>query len=388
MRTETQQELIDIIRFEIRGIPLPDGFLVSDEESLVKLSKKHDLSHLVYDALNKNDIGFSDSSVIQQYYAAIWRSEQMIHELKSMTELFEKEGIDFIPLKGAVMRDLYPESWMRTSADIDILLREDNFETACKMLTSELLYAEEQENTMQHLSFRSPANNVNIEVHRMLLTEYQADQNVIEQLPLVWEQARPYPGHEHFMQMSDPCFYFYHIAHMAKHLSRSGGCPIRSLIDLWILDKQPDRDESGRAELLKKGGLLTFGQVMSSTAKAWLEGGNVPSEELEQFILTGQLYRNSKNRVLLGIGSDGLAKFVLKRLFLPYDLLKYSYPVLQKHRWLTPFFQIVRWTKVFKRKYHGWLNARVKVYLHANHKEIDQLSHIKDILGIKNNDEE
>ncbi|MBO4954226.1 MAG: nucleotidyltransferase family protein, partial [Clostridia bacterium] len=36
--------------------------------------------------------------------------------------------IDFMPLKGAVIRQYYPEPWMRTSCDIDIHVKKDRLE--------------------------------------------------------------------------------------------------------------------------------------------------------------------------------------------------------------------------------------------------------------------
>ncbi len=383
MRTKTQQELIDIIRFEICGTPLPDGFSVSEEESLIALAKKHDLSHLVYDALDKNGIRCVSSSAMQQYYASIWRAEQMTHELRTIAELFEKKEIDFIPLKGSVMRLFYPAPWMRTSADIDILFREDDFDNACEALNTEFGYVGDvHDKASHHLSFRVPANNVHVEVHRTLFTDFQTDQRVMEQLHLIWEQARPSTGHNHLMQMSDMCFYFYHIAHMAKHLNLEGGCPIRSLIDLWILDTMPERDEAGRNRILEKAGLLTFAQAMSSTAKAWFDGHEVPSEELEQFILTAHMYSDLKNQVSLGLDRNGLGKYILRRIFQPYDVIKYTFPILQKHKWLTPFFQMIRWTKIFKKEYRDRLRFRTRTLIQANQNEMDQIGRIRQLLGI------
>ena len=383
MRTKTQQELIDIIRFEICGVPLPDHFYVSDEASLLSISKKHDLSHLVYDALEKNGICCGNESAMQSYFISIWRAEQMTHEMTSVTDLFEKKHIEFMPLKGSIMRPLYPEPWMRTSADIDILFREEDFDEACKMLNTDLGYAEdERDKASHHLSFRAPKNNVHVEAHRTLFTDFQTDQRVMDQLPSIWSQARPSPEHEYFMCMSDACFYFYHIAHMAKHLNLEGGCPIRSLIDLWILDTLTERDETGRSELLEKAGLLTFARVMSSTAKAWLEGSEVPSEELEQFILTGHMYSDLKNQVSLGLNKSGLRKYILNRVFQPYDVIKYTFPVLQQHRWLTPFFQMVRWAKIFKKEYRDRLRFRAATLMQTAQNEMDQIGHIRQLLGI------
>ena len=389
MRTRTQQELIEIIRFEIRGIPLPDGFSVSDEDSLIKLAKEHDLSHLIYDALEKNGIGCSSKSAMQQYYASIWRAEQMTHELESMTKLFEENGIDFIPLKGAVIRPLYPEPWMRTSADIDILFHEEDVENVSDLLVRDLGYTKDTEDTdSHHLSFHVPSSDVHIEIHRKLFREFQVGQSVLDQIPLIWEHASPRQGYKHLLYMSDPYFYFYHIAHMVKHISSSGGCPIRSLIDLWILDNSPDRDEKKRRAVLKKAGVLTFAEAMSDTAKAWMESGEVSSEALEQFILTGQMYGDIKNKVSFGVESDGLTKYVFKRIFLPYDTMKYAFPVLQKHRWLTPLFQIIRWTRVFREKYRVRFVYRMKSLLRTNHEVTDQISQVKQILGLNSTKEE
>ena len=33
-------------------------------------------------------------------------------------------------------------------------------------------------------------------------------------------------------------------------------------------------------------------------------------------------------------------------LTLPYDIIKFHYPVLQKHRWFTPFYEVRRWFKL------------------------------------------
>ena len=35
---------------------------------------------------------------------------------------------------------------------------------------------------------------------------------------------------------------------------------------------------------------------------------------------------------------------------MPYDYLKAEYPVLEKHKWLTPVYQVVRWLRVLRGK--------------------------------------
>ena len=385
MRTKTQQELIDIIRFEIRGIPLPEGFSVSDEEALINITRKHDLTHLVYDALTKNGLPCCSQFAMQQYYASIWRAEQMAHELSSMTELFESEGIDFIPLKGAVIRPLYPEPWMRTSADIDMLFRKEDFDCAKDLAVERLGYTEDKEDqSPHHISLHVPGSGVHIELHHDLFADYHTSSAVREQMPEIWAQARAEEGFAHLLRMSDACFYYYHIAHMVKHLSLTGGCPVRGLIDLWILDNLPQRDEEGRRQLIEKAGLSTFTGQMSALAKAWMEDGPVPSEELEQYILSGDMYGNLNSKAAIGVNESSAGGFILKRIFLPYDVLKYAYPALQKHKFLLPVFQVVRWTKVFRSKYRKRLKNQAEALARTSRGEVAQIHQVNQILGIEN----
>lgn len=39
-------------------------------------------------------------------------------------------------------------------------------------------------------------------------------------------------------------------------------------------------------------------------------------------------------------------KYALSKIFIPYDVVKFHYSILQKHRWLTPFMEVRRWGKL------------------------------------------
>ena len=400
MRTPTQEELIQILRFEIRGTPLPQGFAVSDEAALVQLAKNHDLTHFVYDALTKNGLPCTSQFAMQQYFASIWRAEQMGHELLNTAELFEKEGIDFIPLKGAVMRPMYPESWMRTSADIDILVREADLNRAIALTTEKLGYTLDTSNiSFHHEVLTAPKNNVNVELHHALFEGDQVSNSIKTITDGIWNPAAGSKGDSntekagwnHWYLMSDAMFYFYHIAHMAKHLTESGGCPIRGIIDLWILNRLRNRNEEERSALLEKGGLNTFASKMSALAKMWIDDDLPESnsslseelDELEQFIMTDGLYGSSERRITNGVGQIGTLNYLKKRLIIPYESLKYSYPVLQKHKWLTPVFEAVRWTRIFRKDYQRSFMKQTDALIHPNNENMHRAKRINSILDIE-----
>ena len=73
---------------------------------------------------------------------------------------------------------------------------------------------------------------------------------------------------------------------------------------------------------------------------------------MEDYILRGGVYGNSENRITLQQQKKGgQVKYVLAKMFIPYDEIKFLYPILQKYRWLTPVMEVRRWFKfVFYRK--------------------------------------
>ena len=383
MLTKTQEEFLSLIRFEICGTALPKDFSVSDENALIALAKKQDLTHLIYDALIKNDLPCSSSFAMQQYYASIWRVEQMQHEIARLSELFEEEKIDFILLKGSVMRRFYPENWMRTSADIDILFRESEFERVKKLVIEKLGYKGEDGNGGTcHYSVFAPGSEVHVELHRQLFTEYLAKPRVFETMSRVWTMVEKTDDSSCQYTMPDALLYFYHLAHMAKHITYSGGCAVRGLIDLWLLDNIPDKDEAGRKQLLEENDLAVFGNHMSALADAWMNGRPAPSEELEQYILADYMYGNEGRRLANAVSKNGSAKVVLQKIFMPYDKIKNLYPVLKKHRYLTPVFEVVRWTGVFNKERRERLKNGVSTLSRTDEGAVNTANSISKLLQL------
>ena len=68
---------------------------------------------------------------------------------------------------------------------------------------------------------------------------------------------------------------------------------------------------------------------------------------MERFVLWGGTFGNLQNRAIVGQAREGgKARYLLRRVFLPYSTMKEVYPVLQKHPWLTPVYQVVRWCRL------------------------------------------
>ena len=384
MRTKTQEEFLSLIRYEIAGTPLPEEFAVSDESALLKLSELQDLTHLVYDALQKNNIPCKNPKYMSQYFAALWRVEQMDYELGRMSELFEENGIDYIPLKGSVMRDLYPERWMRTSADIDILLRPEQEEAAETLLMNRLGYEQDFENAyVHHASFFPPENHVHIEPHRMLFHESHTDryEDVFRN---IWERALPDPdGTKHRYILSDVDVYSYHLAHMEKHFHQAGGCSVRGLIDLWLMEKIPGADIESRKNRINECRISTFEEKMCGLINSWMKALPAENEDLEQFILEGYLYGNPVRRAELTTIKRGKLGYIINRAFLPRIQMEGLFPVLKRHPWLLPVMWPVRWVKrVTDKNSRSRMKTQLKGSLSADEETLERVRRISEYLDI------
>ncbi len=345
--------LFALLRTAIRGDQLnnEEVSLMTQESwpMLYDMAQKHDIAPLVGEALEKQGLLATDSEYAnrfsKQIMMAVFRYERLNYDLKEVCRALEAAGIPFLPLKGSVLRRYYPEPWMRTSCDIDILVPADKAEQAAVHLVSACGYVREAMGR-HDISMISPNKN-HIELHYELVEEGMLDIS-LDALHTVWDNATVREGYTCWHEMTDEMFYFYHVVHMAKHFAQ-GGCGIRPLVDLWILDHMDGIHLSKREEMIDAGGLRTFTDAARQLTRVWLDGAalDARSRQMESFILSGGVYGSTENRVMVQQQREGgRFKYALSKIFLPYDVIKFHYPILQKHRWLTPVMEVRRWGKL------------------------------------------
>ena len=314
---------------------------------LLGLSSNHDLSHVLVHGLQQNKLISKETADLNEFvFEALYRCEQIKYEYENLCSALEKAKIPFLPLKGSVLREYYPEEWMRTSCDIDVLVRREDLDRAVAYLTDRYGY-DEKERATHDVSLYSPTG-IHVELHFDLVEEYIA-QNANEVLNRVWDNVTLCENSEYRYAMSDPYFYFYHIAHMAKHIE-IGGCGIRPFLDLLILDHMENVDQAARDRLLEQGGLLQFAGMCRKLSRMWFDAGEQEDIllQMQDFILCGGIFGTTENRVALQQSKmGGRLGYILSRIFIPFAKLKRYYPILEKHTWLMPLMQIRRWFMLF-----------------------------------------
>lgn len=360
MNTETL--LFALVRIAVCGEAVTESVkeACTDEmlQKVITLAIRYDLSHLVGLAVNK--LGLEATPVTKRCtqlpMQAMYRYVQLNYQYEAVCKTLEEGKIPFIPLKGSVLRAWYPEPWMRTSCDMDILVREETVDEAAKLLQDKLHYIYEGK-TFHDIALSTPGGE-HLELHYTVFEEKESAQT-LEIMAGIWNDAKPVEGRQHHLQISDSLFYYYHMAHMAKHI-KIGGCGIRPLLDIWILNHRLDHDRQNREALLKRGGLLTFALAAEKLSEVWFSGetADALSTQMQNFILNGGNYAGVENRVAIAHAKGGgKGHYIVNRLFLPYDTMKQYYPILQKHKWLMPFCQVARW---FKRLFDGGLGRSAR----------------------------
>lgn len=341
---KTVRMMMDLIASEACGKEIdPKEYALSDEElkDLYRLSKFHDLAHLVGNALIQKDL-IRNAEIRQRFekqvMTAVYRYERTNYELQRLCDTLNEAKIPFIPLKGSVIRNCYPEPWMRTSCDIDILVREQDLETAAQAIGEKLGYRYESRN-YHDISLKSESG-VHLELHFSLK---ENEENIDGLLSDCWQYAFVHRAYEY--SFTPEFFLFHQFAHASYHFLH-GGCGVRILLDICILERFLPCDRAKLEGLLEKCGILKFAHEVEHLANIWFGTAEYTeiSRQMERYLLSGGVYGTTGNRVAVQQAQKGgKMRYALSRIWLPYSSLKNFYPSLEGKAILLPFYEMRRW---------------------------------------------
>ena len=384
MQRTIEKVFFALLRFEINGTEICEETknLIAPEllPALYQLSKRHDLAHLIGDALAK--LGkLEDSEIakrfLQERNMAVYRYEQIQYELEQICETLKEAKIIFIPLKGSVIRAYYPEPWMRTSCDIDVLVKEEDLERVIELLKEKLQYR--FDSIAKHDAHLYAESGVHLELHYNL-GDCVGEKDEILSKPFDFLLS----SNDSQKTFSPEFFYLYHIGHAVRHFTL-GGCGIRPFLDLWILKEKYCFDEEKLLAMLKENGWISFAFAACGLANAWFGSGtyNQTLRDIEQYLLYAGMYGDMKNRVAVQEKQSG-SKFayVWKRIFLSRKELMYQYPVLQKKPILHPFYTIKRWFHLLGRKKRKTAFLELKETMKGDETRKQKIQNLFENLGI------
>lgn len=349
-------------------------------ERVCVLAKMHDLAHIPGQALAQ--LGLPECEPLKELrrttFMAVQRYVQLDYELKRICDTLERAQIPFIPLKGAQVRKFYPEPWMRTSCDIDILVHEKDLDRAVNALINDLSYTTDHKKKFHDMWLFSPSG-IHLELHFSIL---ETMENIDRLLSRVWEFAIPVTEYRYAL---DNNFLAFHLmAHMSYHFT-GGGSGIRSLLDIYLLRRKNTYDETVLRGYLAQCGIERFYDAVLDLIAAWFEGETPTAltKKMGHFLLMGGTYGTKKQRIIIKQQrKGGKVKYLLNRLFMPCKELKYRYRVLEKWPILYPFMLVCRWIELL---FGGRLNTtwkEAKIAFNASKNQSEDLDDFLRQLGL------
>ena len=351
----TEQNLFELISSVVLGKKPSFDSLSQDEiVEIYKISRSHNITHLSAAALINLDLLMGDEKAYsffeERLNAAMFKRLSMQYSYEKCCLLLEEEGIDHIPLKGAVLRELYPEPWMRVSVDIDILVRPEDHQKAVEALVNKLGFKRTDLSTPHDVTLKVD-DGTNVEMHFDLI-EDEIFPKAYKILSNVWQYAIKDDEGSHRYRLEMKFTHFYHLVHLAKHMKLGGG-GIKDYLDLYLLYLAGQSVSSNEA-LLKEGGILSFATAAEQLSRVWFGGEehNDITRSLSDFVMSGGLFRSRKNTNILEIRQNkSKLGYYISRLFVPYDYLKKQYPIIERKPYLTPFYEMKRlWNLAFGKK--------------------------------------
>ena len=352
---KTSEYFLELLRSVLHDRPaLPKPQDVSWKE-IFEFAKYHSLSYMAYCAIRNSSFTLDDelenewstrnSLNLVKYY-------NQEYERERLCELLSKAGISYLPMKGSVIRDLFPSPEMREMCDLDILVHPEDIERVHEIMLADG-YSFMKDMTTSHDREYHKLPYLNVEIHTYLLPQ---DNKLFSYYSDCWDKFMcREDGLRHYMTFEDS--YIYMLAHAHKHFYLDG-TGIRSVLDVYLMQNKHmfTTDREYVVSELNKLGILDFANIFERLADCWFakESAEIPQDLLVYHfrVLESSTYGdNTLKSNALGIIETGktlhTAKLIIavKKIFPPYRSMRKKFPILKYFPPFLPFFWLVRWVK-------------------------------------------
>ncbi len=353
--TNTEKFFVECVKCGIKNERIdviPENL---DYKQLYTLCTSHSMSVVVFNALEK-----VKDKLLPQFLSALQRlvqrhvmlDIQSAYDIDTVLTAMEARGLKHMPLKGYHLKKLYPSTDMRYASDCDVLIDVAQLKEVRALMKE--LGLDTKRYDEHHDIVYYPSTKTIFELHKTIfvgpLEQYFGVENK------GFERARLKGGSNYCYEMNREIFYISLLAHSAYHFAESAGVGIRHLTDIYLYRKAYHLNEEYLDSELEKCGLLQFKNEFEKVSAYFFENAEADefTQKLAKHILESSLLANSERKSASDVASNASEtdnkkakkKSVWRKIFLPTEQMKFSYPVLKKAIWLLPVFHVVRWVRV------------------------------------------
>lgn len=341
--TDFEKNLIALIRTAI-GDSVSEEVCFDDYSVVYDFASKQQIIGMVFYGIKKMNIVLEESLMRRFWQSTVFllqHSEKQLFEAARVLAEFRKHNIYAVPLKGLVLKKIYPTSDMRQMGDIDIYIDKKRYKDI-ELLMTRMGYVSKNETEYE---FVWSKNDVVVELHSYLFDPKSEDAEEYTNAcaeDLYIKRAA---------EMSCENMYIYLFLHFVKHYKKRGA-GIRFIIDLYIYKKKfGDMDMEYVIHKLKELDLYDFYRNIETVIEVWFCGRM--SDEKVDFItkklFEGTVYGEDKNGYVANYNSEKNSKKfprlrIMGRMIFPnFKTMKSKYKILEKCPVLFPAVVVYHW---------------------------------------------
>lgn len=197
-----------------------------------EIAKSQNMTALYWCYLKKHNISVCEelrNKYEKEYARIIYTSAQQNRIFNSLEKLFERNSIDYLPLKGLVIKDYYEVPALRFSCDLDVLVHFKNFERVKFLLERDGWITD---GVLNFHDMHFYKDGYHLELHFNICENML---NIDRVLADIWQYVDAEDGHR--LKMTNDFFLFHQIAHAYYHFMH-GGCGIKPILDIKVLKER------------------------------------------------------------------------------------------------------------------------------------------------------
>ncbi len=318
-----------------------------DVQELIDIAQRNHMEYILFSGII-GDSSIDDmvrENMRKRLKLSIARTLAQIQAIEQISASFEQNEIRHQPMKGAILKYLYPSPEIREMSDIDILVDADYMEEAARVM-KQLGFSLAK--SVKHHDIYVKGPFVLVEIHRALYDK-TVDGNQYEYFK-TFSHATLRDGCQFTYDFGHEDFYVYMMAHMAKHFYAMG-CGIRNLLDVYMYLEAYGREmnRSYIEEELKKCGILDFTRHMEKLAYIWLaqKKSSPFYDDLFQYMCDSGIYGRDENGIwnrFADVKNLNASKSQLKKwyYFPPLSYMAEFYPWLETFPFLIGIAWLIR----------------------------------------------
>lgn len=360
------------------GLEVSDVQLSENEfAELIEIGKKQSILPIIYAGLKRKNLPIEWMKKADQARSKdMYRFIQHNDAINKICAVLDEAEIHYVLLKGAALRNLYPAIEMRTSADIDVLVHEEEIDKAVRVIDA---------NTDIKVFKRGyhDISMISSKVHLDLHFNMKANSESIDKLLIrAWEYTEPCGKGSRCV--FTPEFQIFHvISHMSHHFLH-GGLGIRPFLDLWLLTHKTTFDAETVKAMCAECGILTFYEECVRLSEVWLEKAEHTETTalLEEYCLSGGVF-GSKVFKYAGRQRDKRGwRYIISRVFPPAYQVKEFYRDESGKKHTLAYYYLKRWIRWLSKKKRGQMMEQIHDVLASDQNYLDNADILFKRLGL------